>query len=955
MKIKYNPQKIEKKWQKRWLEEKVHKANEETKKPKYYQLETFPYPSAAGLHVGHPKGYIAEDIHARFMRMKGREVLYTMGWDAFGLPTENYAIKVGKPPQEVAKDNIKNFKKQLRMFGFSYDWDREINTSDPSYYKWTQWLFIQLFKKGLAYRAKAKINWCPKDQTVLANEQVVDGKCERCGAIIEQREMEQWFLRITDYADRLLNDLRGLDWPAATIKRQEDWIGKSEGALIKFNIRTSDVQNIKVNIGTSDVPSIEVFTTRPDTLFGATYLVLAPENTIIQNLKSKITNFEEVEKYIEEASHKTELMRQEGVKEKTGVELKGVKAINPANGEEIPIWVADYVLGSYGTGAIMAVPAHDERDFEFAKKFNLPIKEVVVPNIIDKKNPPVKGKKFVERENVHAIVRDPKTDKYLALKWNKFDWVTFPMGGIEKGEDPVSAAKREVLEETGFTNLKLMKVLDGRVRAEYFAAHKDENRIAYTTAVIFDLVDYEQKSVDQKEKDDHEIIWLDKSKLNYENMTHAESDIWNLKLNGENIFTGKGILVDSGKFDGMDSEKAKWEIVNFVKGEKKTQYKIRNWSVSRQRYWGVPIPMIHCKKCGISPVSEKDLPVKLPELEDYRPKGQPPLASSDKFINVKCPQCDEAAKRDPETLDTFVDSSWYYLAYTAPEISNFNFQISNINYWMPVDLYVIGAEHTVLHLLYSRFISKFLFDEGYLNFKEPFLKLRHLGLILGADGQKMSKSKGNVVNPDSLVEQWGADAARLYEMFMGPFEDGQPWDPRGVVGTYRFLNKAWTLVNYKLQNPNDKQISNSKIQKLLNQTIKKVTEDIEGFKFNTAISSLMILVNELELGAWNLEFTEKLIKLIFPFAPHISQELWEIIGEKGLLDFELWPAWDEKLIQDEEFELIIQINGKLKGTILALRGISQKEAEKLAASDKNVKKWEKVIFVPNRLINFIVE
>ena len=940
--MKYNPQKIEKKWQKRWLDEKVHKVSEETKKQKYYQLETFPYPSAAGLHVGHPKGYIAEDIHARFMRMKGYEVLYTMGWDAFGLPTENYAIKVGKSPQEVAKDNIKNFKKQLRMFGLSYDWDREINTSDPSYYKWTQWIFIQLFKKGLAYRAKAKVNWCPQDQTVLANEQVVDGKCDRCGSLTEQKEMEQWFLAITKYTEHLLEDLKGLDWPEATIKRQQDWIGESEGALIKFEIRNSKSE-------------IEVFTTRPDTLFGATYMVLAPENPLLADGKLQIANRKEVEKYIETASHKTELMRQEDTKEKTGVELKGIKAINSATGEEIPIWVADYVLGSYGTGAIMAVPAHDERDFEFAKKFNLLIKEVVMPNIVDRKNPPVKGKKFVERENVHAIVRNPKTDKYLALKWKKFNWITFPMGGIEKGEDPISAAKREVLEETGFINLKLVKVLDGRVRAEYFAAHKDENRVAYTITVVFDLIDYEQKNINQKEKDDHEIIWLDRSKLNYENMTHAESDIWNLKLNGENIYTGSGILVNSGKFDGMDSEKAKEKIIEFVKGEKVTKYKLRDWSVSRQRYWGVPIPMIHCEKCGIVPISEKDLPIKLPKIEDYRPKGKPPLASSEKFINVKCPECGGPAKRDPETLDSFVDSSWYYLAYVAPEISNFNFQISNINYWMPVDLYVIGAEHTVLHLLYARFITKFLFDNGYLNFKEPFIKLRHLGLIRGADGQKMSKSKDNVINPDPLVEQWGADAIRLYEMFMGPFEDGQPWDPRGVVGTYRFLNKIWGL---KLTN--NESITNKRIQKLLHQTIKKITEDIQNFSFNTAISALMIFINEIDKNGIFKSQYETLLKILFPFAPHIAQELWESLGNENLLDYESWPTWDEKLVQDEDFELIIQVNGKLRGTVLAAKNISQKEAEELAQSQELVKKWlqgniKKIIFVPNRLINFIVE
>ena len=507
--MKYSPQKIERKWQRYWEAKKLYRAKENSDKPKFYQLETFPYPSAAGLHVGHPKGYIAEDIHARYTRMNGREVLYTMGWDAFGLPTENYAIKVGKSPQEVAKANVKNFKRQLKMFGFSYDWEREINTSEPDYYKWTQWLFLQLYKAGMAYQKLAKVNWCPKDQTVLANEQVVDGRCERCGEQIVQKEMKQWFFKITDYADRLLNGLEGLDWPEETVKRQKDWIGRSEGAIIKFSIFNFQFSK-----------DIDVFTTRPDTLFGATYLVLAPEHEIISKIKYQISNINEVEKYIKEAGHKTELMRKEEAGEKTGVELKGVKAINPATKKEIPIWIADYVLSGYGTGAIMAVPAHDQRDFEFAKKFDLPIKMVVCPFSPEPKYP-VLDKAFIEH----------------------------------------------------------------------------------------------------------------------------------------------GHLVDSGKFDGMESEKAKWEITKIVGGERQIQYKLRDWSVSRQRYWGAPIPIIYCKECGIVPVPEEDLPVKLHDLKDYRPKGMPPLASSEKFLKVKCPKCGGSAQRDPETLDTFVDSSWYYIRY----------------------------------------------------------------------------------------------------------------------------------------------------------------------------------------------------------------------------------------------------------------------------------------------------
>ncbi|MEK9180124.1 MAG: class I tRNA ligase family protein [Patescibacteria group bacterium] len=1202
--MKYDFRKIEKRWQERWLKEKVFKASDKPKK-KYYQLETFPYPSAAGLHVGHPKGYIAEDIHARFMRMNGHDVLYTMGWDAFGLPTENYAIKVGKAPQEVAAENIKNFKRQVRMFGLSYDWDREINTSSPDYYKWTQWLFIKLFEKGLAYRKKATVNWCPKDQTVLANEQVVNGCCERCGAEVEQKEMEQWFLRITDYADKLLADLNGLDWPESSAKRQKDWIGKSEGAIIEFPISNSqfskkpnfvllhgyrgspeknffpwlkkelanrgykvqapelpnsgdprvydqvehalktvsfdensvilghslgtvvalkvlervkrpvrktilvggftenkfvdddnfepqtfdwkfDIKKISKNVGsllslrdlTDDaVPQyqpakltelfggrlvdfvaekphacaaeepevlrnllevITVFTTRPDTLFGATYMVLAPEHQLIENFKHQITNFKEVEKYVEKAKHKTELQRMRendpstgSGHSKTGVELKGVKAINPATKEEIPVWIADYVLMGYGTGAIMAVPAHDGRDFEFAKKFELPIKEVVVPNIIDKRNPPVDGKKFVERKNVHAIVKDPKTGKYLGLKWRKFNWTTFPMGGIQDGESVVEAAKREVEEETGFVNLKLVKVLDGQARAEYFAAHKDENRVSYTTAVVFELVDHKQVEIGKEERESHDVIWLDKSKLNYENMTHAEVELWNEKLNSGSVYTGEGLLINSGKFDGRTSETAKWEITEFAGGGRKVQYRLRDWSVSRQRYWGVPIPIIYCHKCweigngstgspsisskskslspelvegqrttiidgvkhAIVPVPEKDLPVMLPPLKNYRPKGVPPLASSKEFMSVVCPKCGGDAKRDPETLDTFVDSSWYFLRYTDPANEKEIFDKKKAKEWLPVDLYVIGAEHTTLHLLYARFITKFLHDIGYLNFSEPFLKLRHQGLILGEDGQKMSKSKGNVVNPDEIVGEFGADTVRLYEMFMGPFEQGQPWDPKGVLGMERFLGKIRRYFERWSERKNRENVDNAPenkksrvIDTFLHKTIKKVGDDIQSFKFNTAISSLMIFFNEIheeeEAGpllpgatgqlsntAFKTHQLEKFIKLLHPFAPHLAQELWSQLGNKTYLDFEKWPEYDEKLIQEEKITLVVQVNGKVRDTFEVDANITEEDAKNIALRSEKVQRYlegkspngstpltiKKVVYVRGKLVNIVIE
>lgn len=818
MASEYNPKEIEAKWQKKWLEEKVFAAHDDSPKPKYYQLETFPYPSGAGLHVGHPKGYIAEDIHARFMRMGGpdakpREVLYTMGWDAFGLPTENYALKVGKTPQEVTHENTDNFRRQVQMFGLSYDWDREINTSSPDYYKWTQWLFLQLFKKGLAYRAKSKVNWCPKDQTVLANEQVINGKCERCGSEIEERDMEQWFVKITDYADRLLNGLQGLDWPSATVKRQQDWIGKSEGSLIKFLLKDS---------GQNENNSIEVFTTRADTLFGGTYLVLAPEHPLIATLQSKIQNWDEVQKYIEAASHKTELMRKTDEKEKTGVELKGITAINPASKEDMSIWIADFVLGSYGMGAVFA-DAHDERDFAFAKKYGIPLKPTLKP-------------------------------------------------------------------------------ADG----------SDDSKIK----------------------------------------------------NLEECFTGYGILYNSGQFDGMDSETAKWEITKFVGGEKKTQYKLRDWSISRQRYWGVPIPMIHCEKDGIVPVPEADLPVILPELKDFRPQGMPPLAASPEFMNVKCPKCGGPAQRDPETLDTFVDSSWYYLRYADPKNAAAIFDKAKAAEWLPVQLYVIGAEHTVLHLLYARFVTKFLHDEGWLNFEEPFLKLRHQGLIRGSDGQKMSKSKGNVVNPDEIVSEFGADTVRMYEMFMGPFEDGAPWDPKGILGVERFLKRFWKYVEAGSATAGAQENSAGRV--LLHKTIKKVSEDIASFKFNTAISAFMILLNELEKTPAGLttEDSMSLLKILNPLAPHIAQELWSQMGNTTYLDFESWPQYDPALIKEDKIKLVLQVNSRMRDSIEVDAAITEAEAKELALANGKVKQAmettapgaapKKIIYVDKKLVNIVL-
>ncbi|MEK9183733.1 MAG: class I tRNA ligase family protein [Patescibacteria group bacterium] len=784
--MRYDFKKIEKKWQKIWAA-KGHKQSCEGPilrsssfggQRKKYVLDMFPYPSGSGLHVGHLVGYVGSDIISRFYRMKGCQILHPMGWDAFGLPAENYAIKNKIHPSIAVKENIKNFKEELNAIGFSYDWDKEINTTDPAYYKWTQWIFLQMFKAGLAYEAEVPVNWCPKDKTVLANEEVTDGRCDRCDSLVERKKLKQWILKITSYADRLLGDLEGLDWPERVKEMQRNWIGKSEGTLIKFQIPMIGDQ-------------IEVFTTRPDTIDGVTYLVIAPEHSLIENHKLKIKNYEEVKKYVETASHKTDLMRQEQSKEKTGVELKGIKAINPFNNDEISVWVADYVLGHYGSGAIMAVPQYDERDREFAQKFNLPV--------IDK------------------------------------------------------------------------------------------------------------------------------------------------------------LLVE-------------------FSGEKAVKYKLRDWIFSRQRYWGEPIPIIKCEKCGNQPVPEENLPVVLPDVESYEPTGEAesPLAVIENWVNVQCPKCGGLAKRETNTMPQWAGSCWYYLAYLMQGINNFKFPISAykdiFKNWLPVDLYIGGVEHAVLHLLYVRFWHKFLYDIKAVPTLEPFQKLMNQGLIMGTDGQKMSKSRENTVSAKEITEEFGADSLRVYEMFMGPFGDSKPWDVHGIIGIERFLNRIHNLINPKshppVGGPNPNQIANNqkdRIEKLLNKTIKKVTEDIESFKFNTAISALMILVNEMEKNPnLKIENYKLIIKLLFPFVPHLAQELWEKLGNSSLLDCELWPQYDEKLIKEEDVELVVQINNKVRGRIVVKSKLSQKEVERLVFSEKSIEKWiqgnkiKKVIFISDKLINFII-
>lgn len=955
---KYDHEKIEKKWQSNWNKKNPWKADANSKKKKFYGLVEFPYPSGDGLHVGHVRSYTAMDVISRKRRAEGYNVLYPIGWDAFGLPAENYAIKTGVHPKLTTKKNTDNFRRQLKNLGISFDWSREINTTDPEYYKWTQWIFIQFFKKGLAYKSQMPINWCLNCKIGLANEEVIDGKCERCGGETEKRSKEQWMLAITKYAERLHKDLDKVDYLPQIKTQQRNWIGKSEGALIDFSLYRSDFRDFKED----PLEKLKIFTTRPDTLFGATYMVIAPEHPIIKKYRDSIKNFVEVASYVEQTSRKTEIDRTNDTKEKTGVRIDGLVAINPANKEALPIYVADYVLPNYGTGAIMAVPAHDGRDYAFAKKFNINIKEVIVPKRVDEKNPPQKGKENVERENVQVIVRNPRTNKYLCLIWKKHPWITFPMGGVEKGEDIIEAAKREVKEETGYINLKYIKTLGGYVRGEYFAAHKDQNRIAYTKAVMFELITDEKVPVAQEEVDAYDIVWYDKNEIVYPKIVHAELGDWLIRWDKDDfIYDEEGVLINSGEFNGLTSEEAKKQITKFVNGKTKVTFKLRDWVFSRQRYWGEPIPIIHCGECGYVPVPDKELPVLLPSVKEFKPgiNGESPLASIDKWINVKCPKCKGKAKRETDVMPNWAGSSWYFLRYTDPKNKKEFASKKLLKYFTPVDWYNGGMEHTTLHLLYSRFWHKFLFDLKLVPTPEPYTKRTSHGLILADNGVKMSKSKGNVLNPDQVAKTVGADSLRLYEMFMGPFDQAISWSEDGVAGTRRFIERVWRLQE---KVSSESKLIDKDLETKLHQLIKKVSEDIELMKFNTAVSALMQFSNELEkLESISTSLYMTFVKLLSPFVPHVSEEIWTNSKQKGSIHEAMWPKWDKKKATETEIDIAISVDGKVREIIRTKADIDESEITEMARNNPKIAKWladkeiVKVIFVRGRMLNFVLK
>lgn len=967
--MSYDHKNIDGKWQKRWEEAGIFHAENGSAKEKCYLLVEFPYPSGAGLHVGHPRSYTAIDIIARKKRMEGKNVLFPMGWDAFGLPAENYAIKTGIHPSIITKQNIDNFRRQLQSMGFSFDWSREFSTTDSAYYKWTQWMFLEFFKAGLAYKAEVAINWCPKDKCGLANEEVVGGACERCGTPVEKKLKSQWMIAITKYADRLLEDLNTVDYLPKIKKQQEEWIGKSEGAEVDFELYFTKDLSANDNRGPNgEKAKITVFTTRIDTIFGATYLVLAPEHPWVtlatDSYHDVLENKDSVIAYVESVKNRTEIDRTAEGKEKTGVELRGVKAINPATGEQIPMFIADYVLPQYGTGAIMAVPAHDERDFEFAKKFNLPVLTVVEPFMKKTSGPDAvrEDMPFQERQAAVCIVKHWSEDKYLCLKWKKTDWQGFVVGGMEAGEDVSATGLREIQEETGYKNIRFVRALPGAIHSQFYQTLKQVNRFAHFHGAYFELENGDQDDTAQAEKDLHDVVWVPRDEVaDYLNVEDLKI-LWNQMTSPLVCFTEYGLLVNSGDFSGRSSADVMAEMIERIGAKKKTTYKLRDWVFSRQRYWGEPIPLVHCER-GCAPekdgwvaVPVEQLPVELPQVEKYEPtdNGESPLAVIDSFVNTTCPQCGGAAKRETDTMPNWAGSSWYFLRYADAHNDKEFASAEALKYWMPVDIYNGGMEHTTLHLLYSRFWNKFLFDRGYVPTSEPYGRRHSHGMINAEDGRKMSKSWGNVVNPDDVVNEHGADTLRVYEMFMGPFDQQVPWSTNGVVGVRRFLDRVMRMKEM-IADSEPKEVT-----KALHKTIKKVTEDINGFGFNTAVSAMMIFVNVVyEQGAITKDSLGLFVSLLCPFAPHVANELAESMKDGGFIEAQSWPMFDPMMIVDDEVTVAVQVNGKMRGTVVVAVDASEEAIVAAARADENVTKYvtsepKKVIVVKGKLVNFVV-
>ncbi len=983
---RYNPSEIEPKWQKVWEDQKANEVVIDPSKVKTYVSGMFPYPSGAGMHTGHAFSWAIVDAIARFHKQHGHNVLNPMGWDTFGLPAENFAIKTGRAPAEVTLENIANFKNQFKRMGVSIDWSREINTSDPEYYRWTQWVFTKLFERGLAYQKESLQWWCPVDKTVLANEQVEGGHCWRCGSLVEKKSMKQWFFKITEYADALLDEIEDLDWPQKIKTAQTNWIGKSQGAEIEFFVEETPAARVSDSETRSEAvsdakKSISVFTTRPDTIFGASFLVLAPEHPLALEL-AQGEFADSLKQYVKDAVKKSEIDRTNDTKEKTGV-FTGSYAINPVNDEKVPIWVADYVLGGYGTGAIMAVPAHDERDNAFATKYNLPIVSVVAPDF---------GEALPDAVDVTGPVvigYDPRTKEFMSLINQRANKRWLVGGGLDAGETYESAARRELEEEAGFATAEAMIVLGDPTYSYYYNSNKDSNRRSFSYTFLAIINRDDQGNQHQESHEDYTVVWSSLDEIMAD--LHAEPagrGHWIETLNripavleayeanktaNLPIFHGEGVLFNSGKFDGLPSSEAREQIVAWLEekklGQAKTTYKMRDWLISRQRYWGAPIPIIHCPEHGAVAVPEDQLPVLLPEIEDYAPKGDglSALARAEDWVNTTCPDCGKPAKRETDTMDGYACSSWYLLRYTDPHNNEQAWDPETANYWNPLDFYV-GGDHAVAHLLYVRFWTHVFYDMKLVNFKEPVKKLIYHGYVNAEDGRKMSKSLGNVVDPLDIIDQgYGADALRTYMLFMGPIELDAAWSSKGIAGIYRFLGRVWTLSQQYFEAEKTVTKNDAAIRVAMHKTIRKVTDDIRRLSFNTAIAGLMEYTNDLykfkvdgfSEEVWKDALTA-MTQLLAPFAPHIADELWEQLGNEGLVQNATWPTWDESLIVEDIMTIAVQVNGKLRGEIEVAKDLDAEAIKTAALAQENVvkfvgdKKPTKVIYVPGRLVSIVL-
>ena len=937
----YNHEEIEKKWREYWEKNETFKTDIwDFSKPKYYALDMFPYPSGVGLHAGHPEGYTATDIVSRMKRMQGYNVLHPIGFDSFGLPAEQFAIKTGKHPSGFTEANMETFRIQLKNLGLSYDWDREVSTHDPNYYKWTQWIFIQLYKDGLANYIDMPVNWCEELGTVLANDEVIDGKSERGGYPVVRKNMKQWVIDIPKYAEKLISGLDNLDWPESTKEMQKNWIGKSIGAHVNFKVKDSNRE-------------FTVFTTRPDTLFGATYCVLSPEHELVDEITTDDKK-EAVSFYKKEAAKKSEMERTELNKDKTGV-FTGAYAINPVNGKEIPIWISDYVLATYGTGAIMAVPAHDQRDYDFAKEFGLeiiPVIEQVTGEIRENES---------HKDSIVAVIYDEKNDKYLTINWHELGGRLFVGGTRHENESALDCAKREIMEETGYNDIELVNECFP-INHHYYAYNKNKAFSITANGLLFKL--NSDRKVDTNLDDDEKftVEWVDRKTIEEEVKDELHITVFNNTLN-PSAYAGEGIHVNSDFINGLNKQDAIDKMIEWLEenkvGTKKINYRLREWIFARQRYWGEPVPVVHYEDGTNEALDDKDLPLVLPELKDYQGKnGKAPLENDQDWVNIIYKG--KKAKRETSTMPGSAGSSWYYLRYIDPHNNN---EIANkelLKHWMPVDLYVGGPEHAVGHLLYSRMWGNYLYDKGISPVKEPFKKLVHQGMILGSNGLKMGKRHPKYcINPNDIAKKYGADTLRLYEMFMGPLEADKPWSDTGVEGARRWLDRVYRL--YTEENK-IKDEENKNLEKIFHQTVKKVTEDYETLNFNTAISQMMIFINAVyKEDVFPRKYAMDFIKLLNPIAPHMTEEIWFLMGHDNTIAYEEWPKYDIEKTKEDTFFMVVQVNGKVRGKIEVATDTSKEEMEKLAYEIENVKVHieghdvVKTIVVPKKLVNIVIK